>query len=71
MARELTPSKEYIDYICDLYGDFYDDRIEDCKPPIFTECRIGAIFTLEVETVQTLYSYQRVCSFDKMINNVS
>ena len=27
------PSKEYIKYICDLYGDIYDDRIEDCKPP--------------------------------------
>lgn len=27
------PSKEYIEYICDLYGDIYDDRIEDCKPP--------------------------------------
>ena len=27
------PSKEYIEYICGLYGDTYDDRIEDCKPP--------------------------------------
>lgn len=27
------PSKEYIKYICDLYGDIYDNRIEDCRPP--------------------------------------
>ena len=27
------PSKEYVDYICKLYGDGYDDRIENCKPP--------------------------------------
>lgn len=31
--EEKTPSKEYIDYICSLYGDVYDDRIEDCRPP--------------------------------------
>ena len=31
--KESIPSKEYIDYICSLYGDIYDDRIEDCKPP--------------------------------------
>ena len=33
MAREQAPSKKYIDYICDLYGDSYDDRLEDCRPP--------------------------------------
>ena len=27
------PTSEYIEYICGLYGDVYDDRIEDCKPP--------------------------------------
>lgn len=27
------PSKEYIEQICNLYGDIYDDRIEDCRPP--------------------------------------
>ena len=27
------PSKEYIKYICGLYGDTYDDRIEDSRPP--------------------------------------
>lgn len=27
------PSKEYIEYICSLYGDIYDDRIEDSRPP--------------------------------------
>ena len=27
------PSKEYINYICCLYGDIYDDRIEDSRPP--------------------------------------
>ena len=30
---EQTPSKEYIVYICGLYGDVYDDRIEDSRPP--------------------------------------
>lgn len=33
MKKEKTPSVEYIEHICDLYGDTYDDRIEDCKPP--------------------------------------
>lgn len=33
MRKEKNPSLEYIDYICNLYGDVYDDRIEDCKPP--------------------------------------
>lgn len=32
MAKQ-EPSKEYIEYICNLYGDLYDDRVEDCKPP--------------------------------------
>ncbi len=27
-----NPSKEYIDFICDLYGDSYDDRKEDSRP---------------------------------------
>ena len=27
------PTREYIEMICDLYGDTYDDRLEDCKPP--------------------------------------
>ncbi|MBP3810806.1 MAG: hypothetical protein ILA15_08810 [Clostridiales bacterium] len=27
------PTKEYVDYICKLYDDVYDDRIENCKPP--------------------------------------
>lgn len=31
--KETIPSKEYIEYICSLYGDVYDDRIEDCRPP--------------------------------------
>jgi len=31
--NKQEPSKEYIEYICTLYGDIYDDRIEDCKPP--------------------------------------
>lgn len=26
------PSKDYINYICSLYNDVYDDRIEDTKP---------------------------------------
>ncbi|WP_034442369.1 hypothetical protein [Butyrivibrio sp. AE2032] len=34
------PTVEYIEYICGLYGDVYDDRIEDCKPPTAgIECR--------------------------------
>ncbi|SCW40028.1 hypothetical protein SAMN05660484_00845 [Eubacterium ruminantium] len=31
--RENSPSKDYIDFICALYGDVYDDRLEDSKPP--------------------------------------
>ena len=31
--NKQEPSKEYIEYICALYGDIYDDRVEDCKPP--------------------------------------
>lgn len=27
-----TPSNDYISYICSLYNDQYDDRIEDSKP---------------------------------------
>jgi len=27
-------SREYIKYICDLYGDHYDDRIENSRPPV-------------------------------------
>ena len=27
------PTTEYIEYICSLYDDVYDDRLEDCKPP--------------------------------------
>ena len=30
--KSADPSKEYIDYICKLYGDKYDDRIEDSRP---------------------------------------
>ena len=33
VKRNQSPSIEYIDYICRLYGDNYDDRIENCKPP--------------------------------------
>lgn len=32
MAK-IDPTAEYIEYICCLYGDVYDDRVEDCKPP--------------------------------------
>ena len=27
-----TPSDDYISFICSLYNDVYDDRIEDTKP---------------------------------------
>lgn len=33
MRQDSVPSQEYIDHICELYGDIYDDRIEDCRPP--------------------------------------
>ncbi len=33
MGKEKNYSWEYIEYICDLYGDVYDDRIEDSRPP--------------------------------------
>ena len=29
---EKNPSAEYIKMICELYGDYYDDREEDSKP---------------------------------------
>ena len=29
---KANPSREYVDYICGLYGDIYDDRQEDSKP---------------------------------------
>ena len=28
-----SPAIKYIEYICSLYNDTYDDRVEDCKPP--------------------------------------
>ncbi len=31
-AVKVNPSEEYVDYICGLYGDVYDDREEDSKP---------------------------------------
>lgn len=31
--QKQEPSKEYIEYICNLYGDNYDDRIENSSPP--------------------------------------
>ena len=33
MRKSSIPSQEYINHICELYNDIYDDRIEDCKPP--------------------------------------
>ena len=35
----ISPSQEYIDYICKLYGDVYDDRMEDSRPPAAGEAR--------------------------------
>lgn len=34
MDKTKRLSKEYIYYICNLYADIYDDRIEDCRPPV-------------------------------------
>ena len=28
-----NPSQDYVDYICSLYGSYYDDRIENTAPP--------------------------------------
>lgn len=33
MKKEQVPSREFIERICSLYGDLYDDRIEDSRPP--------------------------------------
>ena len=30
--EKRDPSKDYIDFICSLYGDTYDDREEDSRP---------------------------------------
>lgn len=29
----MNPSNEYIKHICELYNDYYDDRIEESNPP--------------------------------------
>ena len=39
---DLIPSRQFIEYICDLYGDRYDDRLEDCKPPVAGDKQIRA-----------------------------
>lgn len=31
--KSNTPSKDFIDQICSLYGEIYDDREEDSRPP--------------------------------------
>lgn len=31
--QKQEPSIEFVEYICNLYGDVYDDRIEDSRPP--------------------------------------
>ena len=31
--NKVEPTTEFIEYMCSLYGDVYDDRLEDCKPP--------------------------------------
>lgn len=33
MDKNERPSTEYIEYICNLYADVYDDRMEDSRPP--------------------------------------
>ena len=37
-----SPSQSFIDHICKLYGDVYDDRIEDSRPPAAGEARRDA-----------------------------
>ena len=29
----MNPSNDYIRHICDIYNDYYDDRIEESNPP--------------------------------------
>lgn len=31
--KEKVLSREYVEHICNMYGDVYDDRLEDCRPP--------------------------------------
>lgn len=33
LKMKSEPSLEFITFICDLYDDIYDDRLEDCRPP--------------------------------------
>ena len=33
ILSKTSPSEKFIKFICDLYGDIYDDRKEDCRPP--------------------------------------
>lgn len=39
MEKDNLPSKDYIEYICELYDDVYDDRIENCCPPMAGKAR--------------------------------
>ena len=38
----VTPSEDFIRQICSLYGDVYDDRIEDSRPPAAGEAKRDA-----------------------------
>ena len=38
----ISPSQAFIDHICKLYGDVYDDRVEDSRPPAAGEARRDA-----------------------------
>ena len=55
-------SIDYISYICALYGDIYDDRIEDCKPPTAgNDFRTAGVDWLPGETAahKSLIVFQR------------
>ena len=55
-------TKEFIEYICSLYGDIYDDRIEDSKPPAAGNslCEAGADWVPgQLANHKSLIAFQR------------
>lgn len=58
----LVPTAEYIEQICSLYDDVYDDRIEDCKPPTAgVEYRTPGVDWVpgQISNHKSLHSFQK------------
>jgi len=58
-------SKDYVEKICELYNGFYDDRIEDSRPPAagYECCLPGEDWTPgQVAAHKSLIAFQRELS---------